>query len=105
MRGLLSQGVLQWQGTGLPEISLIDPVLWRLAAAVEFVRGRRPSSKQADDPCRAIEIVAPKTGQLCATAQVTPDLDCTRYSRSAGRGATNTSAPPALARRSWLILL
>ena len=30
-------------------------------------RGRRPSSQQADDPCRAIEIVA-LAGQLCTTA-------------------------------------
>jgi hypothetical protein len=51
-------------------------------------RGRRPSSKQADDPCRAIEIVA-LTGQLYATDQLTPDDDCTRYSRSACWGRTN----------------
>jgi hypothetical protein len=33
-----------------------------------FGRGRRPSSQRADDPCRAIKIVA-LTGQLCATPQ------------------------------------
>lgn len=46
--------------------------------------GRRPSSKQADDPGRAIKIVA-LTGQLYATVQLTPDHDCTRYSKNAWR--------------------
>jgi hypothetical protein len=50
-----------------------------------FGRGRRPSSQQADDPCRAIKIVA-LTGQLCATLQQTPDRNRTRYSKSACRG-------------------
>jgi hypothetical protein len=72
---------LTWQGEGpvgkQPQIDPCSrlPVRW----------GRRPSSKQADDPCRTIEIVA-LTGQLCATDQLTPDHDCTRYSKSARLG-------------------
>ena len=38
--------------------------------------------KQADDPCRVIEIVA-LTGQLYATNKETPYRDRTRYSKSA----------------------
>ena len=38
--------------------------------------------KQADDPCRVIEIVA-RAGQLYATLWETPYCDCTRYSKSA----------------------
>jgi hypothetical protein len=38
--------------------------------------------KQADDPCRVIEIVA-RAGQLYATLTETPYCDCTRYSKSA----------------------
>jgi len=38
--------------------------------------------KQADDPCRAIEIVA-LTGQLYATNKETPYRDRPRYSKSA----------------------
>jgi hypothetical protein len=46
-----------------------------------------PSSEfaTADGPCRAIEIVA-RSGQLYATDQLTPDRDCTRYSKSASEG-------------------
>jgi hypothetical protein len=56
-----------------------------IRAMVVIGRGRRPSSQQADDPCRAIKIVA-LTGQLCATLQQTPDCNRTRYSKSACRG-------------------
>jgi len=38
--------------------------------------------KQADDPCRVIEIVA-LTGQLYATNKETPYRDRTRYSKTA----------------------
>jgi hypothetical protein len=50
--------------------------------------GRRPRSKQADGPCRAIEIVT-LTGQLYATGQLTPDRGCTRYSKSVGWSSGN----------------
>jgi len=46
-------------------------VLWHpgvMTLRSRFGRGRRPSSQRADDPCRAIKIVA-LTGQLCATPQ------------------------------------
>ncbi len=67
-----------------PENSLNCCTLWRLGGVVDRVW------KQADDPCRAIKIVA-LTGQLCATDQLTPDRHRTRYSKSAlGAGRVPT---------------
>lgn len=62
-----------------PENSLNCCMLLRLGGVVDRVW------KQADDPCRAIKIVA-LTGQLCATDQLTPDRDRTRYSKNARGG-------------------
>jgi hypothetical protein len=54
-------------------------MLWRLDGVVD------QAWKQVDDPCRAIKIVA-LTGQLCATDQLTPDRERTRYSKNASGG-------------------
>jgi len=55
-------------------------------AGRQFGWGRRPRWKPADDPCRAIKIVA-LAGQLYATGQLTPDRDRKRYSKNARHGA------------------
>ena len=56
-------GDWQWR-----DLRLVLRHLGVMTLRSRFGRGRRPSSQRADDPCRAIKIVA-LTGQLCATPQ------------------------------------
>lgn len=71
---------------------------WRLAAITIWQPVRAGPSTESGNkpttPCRTIKIVA-LTGQLCATDQLTPDRDRTRYSKNAWRGWINLV--PALA--------
>jgi hypothetical protein len=61
------------------EVSLCKDARFEAPAAIRV--GPPTELEQADDPGRAIEIVA-LTGQLCAAGQLTPDRDRTRYSKS-----------------------
>jgi hypothetical protein len=64
-----------------PKLNTCYRAIW-LEQSWLFGWGRRPCLQQADDPCRAIKIVA-HSGQLYATGRQTPDRDRTRYSNRA----------------------